>query len=258
VKDSADNPKTRNITTNPPLWNINGGTYHKGRVYVVTNGSPTRAIYTIDPLTGATLPVLNNFRGSHLNSPNDIIIDSESNIWFTDPAYGWYSAWPGVGPPELPNSIYFFNSTSRALICASNNVVLTPNGLALSADEKTLYVSDSNTTAGRPAQTHASSIRNIWAFDVNGALLSNPRLIYETETGWPDGLRVTRNGFLMIAVVGGVDVVDPRNGMLVGKINTRGDVVYNLESIPGTGMWILTGRDGIYKVGLKERGLDRI
>jgi gluconolactonase len=198
---------------------------------------------------------VNNYRGRHLNSPNDIIIDSKSNLWFTDPAYGWYSGWPRVKAPELPNSIYFFNSSLKALIALSNSIALVPNGLAFSADESILYVSDTNSTSGRPVQSSLASQRNIWAFDVNGTSISNARLVYETETGWPDGLRVTSNGFLIIGAMGGADVVDPRNGVLLGKINAVDDIIFNVESIPGTGTWFLTGQNYIYKVTIREKSL---
>lgn len=175
--------------------------------------------------------------------------------------------------PELPNAIYFFNTSSKALVALSNGVVLVPNGIALSRDERTLYVSDSNSTSQRPIQSSLESERNIWAFDINanananinskrtpggdlGPSISNARLVHSTETGWPDGLRVTENGFLVIGVLGGADVVDASTGVLVGKINAVGDIIYNVASVPGTGTWFLTGRDYVYKVTVREKSLD--
>lgn len=216
------------------------------------------ADYHRNGTVNATL-IVNNYRGRHLNSPNDAIVDSKANLWFTDPAYGWYNDWPGVQPPELPNSIYFFNTTSKALKALSNSVALVPNGLALSADETILYVSDSNSTSGRPPHRSPTSPRNIWAFDVDieVGVISNPRMIYVTETGWPDGIRVTSSGLLVIGAVGGADVVDPRTGLLLGRINTPDDIVFNVEPILGTGVWFLTGQNYIYKVSLREMALER-
>lgn len=239
------------------MWNINGGTYANGKTYFATNGGSVRGLYEVDYRDGTAVPIVNNYHGRHLNSPNDLIVDSRSNIWFTDPAYGWYSAWPDVQPPELPNTIYFFNTTSKALKAVSTSVALVPNGLALSADETVLYVSDSNSTSGRPLQQSATSQRNIWAFNVKGTVMSNPKLIYVTETGWPDGIRVTITGLLLIGSFGGVDVIDPKDGLLLGRINTPDDIIYNVEPIPGTGIWFLTGQKYIYKVSLKETALKR-
>lgn len=235
--------------------NINGARYHNGKVYVATNGGPVRAIYSLNPLDGIATPVLNNFRGRHFNSPNDLIFDSNSNIWFTDPPYGWYQGFPDVQAPELPNGIYHFNTKTGATVAVSNSVVTIPNGLALSPDESTLYVADSNSTAGRPIGFHPASLRNIWAFDVKGSVLSNARLVHFTESGWPDGLQVTKNGYLLVAVLGGVDVIDPQTGVLLGKINAPGDIIFNLERGPRRGnqaMWLLTGEKYIYKLMINE------
>lgn len=106
-------------------------------------------------------------------------------------------------------------------------------------------------------ESYAGSQRNIWAFDVMGSLLSNGRLIYMTETGWPDGIRVSSGGFLIASVFGGADVLDPRTGQLLGRINTPGDIIYNIEPIPGTGTWFLTGQNHIYKVRVNEKSQSR-
>ncbi|KAI7193873.1 hypothetical protein KC363_g2463 [Hortaea werneckii] len=197
----------------------------------------------------ATDPPLYNSEVS--SPPNDLIFDSLGNIFFTDPTYGRASQWPGVQDPQLPNSIYHFDTDTKTLRTLSNSPLLFPNGLALSVDEKTLYVADSNSSFSSPA-----SVRNVWAFDVEqkGAILSNPRLVYQAESGWPDGVRVSRSGLLFVAVAGGVDVVAPATGLLLGKINVPGDIVFNLEPASGErdGVWLLTGSKAIYKVTIAE------
>lgn len=246
--------QTRKLQTEPPLHNVNGARYHNGAVYLATNGGPTRGIYSINPTTAIVTPVVNNYRGRHLNSPNDLVFDSKGSIWFTDPPYGWSNALSGVQPPELPTAVYTFNPTSKALVAVSNSVVQMPNGLFFSPDESVLYVADSNTSAGRPLVHSPAAVRNVWAFDVRGSSLTNPRLVYQCESGWPDGLQVTKNGLLLVAALGGVDVVDPTTGVLLGKVNTPGDIVFNLERGPireGRQMWLLTGRDYVYKLLMK-------
>ena len=240
-------PQVRTIVTNPPLHNINGGTLHRGIVYVATNGDSVRGIYSLNVTTGKAEAVVNNYRGRRFNSPNDLVFDSSSNMYFTDPTYGWDQSWGGVQQPELPRAIYKFDLRSKALTALSNSVVNVPNGLALSVDESILYVADSSSTS-----MQLDSQRAVFAFDVNRAGLSNPRLIYQIAGGWPDGLRVTRGGLLMVAVSGGVDVIDPRDGRLLGRINTPDDIVFNLEPARGKGVWLLTGQKKIYKVSIKE------
>ena len=261
--------KSRKIATDPPLPNVNGGTYHctssssSCSIYLTTNGGPAPAIYKC-PLASftSTTPtlsceaILNNFRGRKLNSPNDLIPTPSGDLIFTDPPYGWTQGWDGVSEPELPNGIYYFNTTSAALIVLSIGVVGMPNGLALSRDGKTLFVADSASISGKPPMTKARTMRGVWAFDIAGTRVSNARVVHVVESGWPDGIRMSENGYLMVAVVGGVDVVDVEKGVLVGKIIVGDDVIYNLEAVRGVedGMWLLTGAKAVYKVSMKERG----
>lgn len=252
---NAENYTVRNITTSPPLYNVNGGTYHRGKVYLCTNGSPVRGVYNLNWTDGTTTPVVNNYRGRKLNSPNDIVADENDNVWFTDPAYGWYTSWPGVEQPELPNAVYFFNTSSGALVPVTNDVVRVPNGLAFSGDRRTLYISDTNSTSGKPLTKFPSGVRNIYAFSVAGSILSNPRLVYQSEVGWPDGFRVTSGGYIIVGAASGADVLDPRTGVLLGKINAPNDTIFNIEPIPGTGTWFMTGTNYIYKATLQEKSL---
>ncbi|KAK5948926.1 hypothetical protein OHC33_010012 [Knufia fluminis] len=264
--------ETRKIRTSPPLHNVNGATHYDSRLYLTTNGSPTPAVWncslpTKPGQTSATdetitcSMVVNNYRLAHLNSPNDLIFTSQGNIFFTDPAYGWAQSWPGVGPPELPTAIYFFHTGSKKLLVLSNNEVLHPNGLALSADEKTLYIAESNSTSGQPIGVWDDSVRNVYAFDFDEDTrrLGNKRLVHVVERGWPDGLRLSnlRNGreLLLVAGMGGVDVVDTTDGgagVLLGKFNVGDDIVFNLEPVGKTGVWLLTGKKGVYKVTIAE------
>jgi len=246
--------QVRKVETTPALDNVNGATYHNGLVYLVTNGGDVRGLYSLNVTSGGANLLLNNFRGRRFNSPNDLIFDSRSNILFTDPDYGWVNSWPEVREPELPNAIYHFDPSTRALRALSNSVVQMPNGLCLSADESTLYVADSNSSAGS-----LTSVRNVYAFDYKstGPMLSNPRLVYQAGSGSPDGLRTTASGLLMVTSAGGVDVINPNNGLLLGKINTPDDIIYNLEPVPAKGIWILTGHKHIYKVAINENAHPR-
>lgn len=191
----------------------------------------------------------------HLNAPNDLIFTSNGHILFTDPNYGWAQDWPGVGPPELPTAVYHFNTATRALITLTNSDVLEPNGLALSKDEKTLYVADSNSTSGKPIGVWDNAVRNVYAFDfdINVPSLSNRRLVHVVEAGWPDGLRVTRDGLVLVASMGGVDVVDvSRGGVLLGKVNVGDDIIFNLEPTGNDGTWMLTGKKAVYKISVAK------
>ena len=200
--------------------------------------------------------MVNNYRLAHLNSPNDLIFTSSGNILFTDPTYGWTQLWPGVGAPELPTSVYHFNVKTGALTVLTTDL-LQPNGLALSPDEKTFYVADSNSTSSRPVKVWEDSVRNVYAFDFDEAKISltGQRLVHVMERGWPDGLRLTTSKrgkpLLLVAGMGGVDVLDVSRGgagVLLGKFNVGDDIIFNLEPInKDRSEWLLTGKKAVYK-----------
>ncbi|ETN40658.1 uncharacterized protein HMPREF1541_04937 [Cyphellophora europaea CBS 101466] len=269
----------RKITTAPPLSNVNGGTSRCTAaglctLYLTTNGGHAPSIHAC-PLPGnfststSTLqcgPLLNNFRSRKLNSPNDLIFTSGGDVLFTDPDYGWAQGWPGVGPPQLPNGVYRYSVATGALSVLSVGTVKMPNGLALSPDERTLYVADSGSIHGRPIAVDETAVRGVWAFDFDAAPGGvgvkgggGGRVVHLVESGWPDGVRVGQSGLLFVAVVGGVDVVDvARGGVLLGKINVGDDVIYNLEPVQrggkDDGVWLLTGKAAVYKAVIKEKG----
>lgn len=71
---------------------------------------------------------------------------------------------------------------------------MAPNGLALSPGGSIQYVVESNSTTGQALARYSANARKVWAFQVSGSILINPNLTYQTESDWPDGLRVSETG----------------------------------------------------------------
>ena len=128
------------------------------------------------------------FEGKRLNSPNDIVRQSDGAIWFTDPSFGIASYWEGMkAEQEVPHAVYRIAPGDGALQQVITDLAA-PNGLAFSPDESVLYVVESR------AMPH----RLIWAYDVgaNGAL-SNKRIAVDANgLGAFDGIKVDRDGNL--------------------------------------------------------------
>ena len=137
---------------------------------------------------GRITVLADRFDGKRLNSPNDIVCQSNGAIWFTDPPFGIGGHWEGAkAEPELPHAVYRIDPASGEL-----QQVLTdlagPNGLAFSPDERVLYIVESR------AQPH----RKVWAYDVDGAgRLSGRRLVIDAQgPGALDGMAVDEDGNL--------------------------------------------------------------
>jgi gluconolactonase len=154
------------------------------------------------------------WNGKRLNSPNDAVFDSKGNLYFTDPPYGLEKQTDDPAK-EIPfQGVYCRRPDGTVELLLDS--LSRPNGIALSPDEKTLYVANSD-----PAKA-------IWmAYEVQAdGTLKNGRLFYDATSkvgevlpGLPDGLKVNKQGILFATGPGGVWIFSP-DGVLLGQILT--------------------------------------
>jgi gluconolactonase len=134
--------------------NANGLMLDKmGNLYACEGGGRRMARYEKD---GSTTVICDNFEGKRLNSPNDLAIDSQGRVWFTDPRYG-----DSRDDMELDHeSIYRLDPQADGSWTATRMTFDTtaPNGLLLSPDEKTLYVAQSKYGDGQKRELRAYPI----------------------------------------------------------------------------------------------------
>jgi gluconolactonase len=128
--------------------------------------------------------VTESYQGKKLNSPNDIIVRRDGNVYFTDPAFG-----SAIDTRELDfNGI--FHATPKGELEAVAEWKTRPNGIAMSENGKVLYVGD--------ADRHA-----VVAFDLdNRGTASNPRDLIKNIEGVPNGIRTDVTGRLYVCARG--------------------------------------------------------
>ena len=220
-----------------PSGNPNGLTYDRsGRLLMCEHSN--RRMTRLEP--DGTLTVLAaSYEGKILNSPNDRVVRSEGTIYFTDPPFGI----PEGQKKELPfQGVYKIAPDGKLTLLVQD--FDRPNGIALSPDEKTLYVDDS-------VRLHVRA----FAVAADGSI-SNGRVLAELKSqrpGVPDGLKVDRQGNLYVTGAGGVWVFD-KAGKHLGTIV--------LSELPANCAWgdkdfrtlYLTARTGLYKIRLKIPG----
>ena len=193
-----------------------------GRLVVCEQGSrwaPAR-ISCVDRESGRVATLVEGWRGLLLNSPNDVVVARDGAIWFTDPSYGHLQ---GFRPaPEVGDYVYRHDpSTGETTVVADS--FDKPNGIAFSPDERVLYVTDSGANQ-QPGSYHVGRPHHIKAFDVlDGRRLSGERLFAVVSPGFPDGLKVDRNGRVYASSFSGVQVFAP-DGTLIGEIHVPGVV----------------------------------
>ncbi len=141
--------------------------------------------------SGERQVLASHYRGKELNSPNDVVVKSDGQVYFSDP---WYGRMPVFGlerERELGFQALFRIDAGGTLHCEADDFDQ-PNGLCFSSDESLLYVND----------TTRAHIR---VFDVGAdGALSNGRMFAENigdgvlENGVVDGMKCDEQGNIYV------------------------------------------------------------
>ncbi len=193
-----------------------------GALVVCEQGGPRRdaAIARIDRATGEREVLADEVGGVPLSSPNDVVVARDGAIWFTDPSYGFLQGFRP--PPRMRDRVYRRDpATGRSEPAADG--FDKPNGIALSPDERVLYVTDSGANH-EEGSFDARRPHHVKAFDVHeGGRLDGERVLATTVPGFPDGLKCDRAGRVYASAFSGVQVFDPA-GRMLGEIDLPGAV----------------------------------
>ena len=159
-------------------------------------------------------PIVTHFEGKRINSPNDVAVAPDGGIWFTDPIFGIVMPNQGaLAEPELDHrSVYRFDPATAALARMAD--FEQPNGLAFTADGRTLYVSDTSLSLGEVPGFAAGTKHEIISFDVDQSgdedrALFNRRFFCHTDHGYPDGFKVDARGWVWTSAADGVHIWSP-------------------------------------------------
>jgi gluconolactonase len=162
---------------------------------------------------GTKTVLADRYEGKRLNSPNDLVVGSNADLYFTDPPFGLPKTFDDPGR-ELDFSGVYRRPVSGRLELLTR-AMRAPNGIALSPDEKTLYVT--NADAARPV---------VLAFPIDDDGSLGPSRVLWNAAEWlgsgpgnPDGIDVDRAGNLFVAGPGAVYVL-ASDGTLLGRIVT--------------------------------------
>ena len=160
-------------------------------------------------------------RASASTAPTTSVVASDGAVWFTDPTYGIDSYEEGY--PAESEIGACVRVPRRSLIRHGDRGVtdmVRPNGLALSVDERALYVADtggSHVPTGRATCGATTSTSRLGK--VTGAARCSPRV----PVGAFDGFRLDVDGRIWTSGRLGVHCYDS-DGSLLGDDATAGDV----------------------------------
>ena len=162
---------------------------------------------------GTITVIASHYQGKRLNSPNDVVVQSDGTIWFTDPAYGINSDYEGHKDESEIGAchVYRVDPHSGEIKIVADDFVR-PNGIAFSPDERQLYVADTGATHVKDGPRH------IRVFDVSdNGRLSGGKVFATLTAGLFDGMRLDEAGRIWTSAGDGVHCYDP-DGTLLGKI----------------------------------------
>jgi gluconolactonase len=185
----------------------------KGRL-IACEGSDEggRRVSRWDVKTKKRETVADRYMGKRFNAPNDLAIDLKGRIYFSDPRY------LGEEPRELEHRAVYRIERDGTVVEITHHAEK-PNGVALSPDQKTLYVADHNNGTDRidpKAPPPKPGAMKLYAFPLDDdGLVSGPAktlLDFGKEAGI-DGMTVDVKGNLYLAVRSlkrpGIMVIDP-------------------------------------------------
>jgi gluconolactonase len=182
-----------------------------------------RCLARWDVKTGKREVLADNYQGKRFNSCNDLCIDEKGRIYFTDPRY------LGTEPRELKYRAVYRLDTDGKVVEVTHEVEK-PNGIAISPDQKTLYVADHNNGTDRidpTAPPPTKGAMKVYAFPLGSdGLVTGPRrtvIDFGDEEG-SDGMTVDTEGRLYLASRRpsrpGILVIDPTSGQELAYIKT--------------------------------------
>jgi gluconolactonase len=217
-----------------------------GALLVCDHGN--RALARVDLATRAKTILLDRWQGRRFNSPNDLTVAKSGAIYFTDPTYGL------KGRNASPLRELNFNGVYRRLPDGAaellDDSLSFPNGIALSPDERRLYVSISDPEGPR-----------LMVYDLGADGRPAARAVFFDAMplraagglGLPDGLCLDTEGRLYATGPGGVLVITPQ-GELIGVIET-GTAIANCAFGEDGRTLFLASNHTLARVRLKTTGL---
>ncbi len=181
-----------------------------GSVLACEHGSRSLTRYTPE---GELEILADRYNGKRFNSPNDLCRASNGAIYFTDPPWGL----PGVNNDpgkELPyNGVFRLHRGEVTLV---DSTLSWPNGIALSPDERALYVANLEIIKVNGEDQY----QVFWMkynLDETGEVRDKTIFFSAQDTslpGGPDGMAVDKEGNLFLTGPGGILVVDPEGNHL--------------------------------------------
>ncbi|TDH28716.1 SMP-30/gluconolactonase/LRE family protein [Segetibacter sp. 3557_3] len=188
------------------------------------------------------ITLANLYNNKKFDSPNDAVVRSNGDIYFTDPPYGLERNVRDTNKAAPYQGVYKVDTKGKVTLLT--DTITRPNGIAFFPGEKKILIANSD-----PRKPYW------YIYDISkDRELTNGRIFYDatneakTERGAPDGLKIDKKGNVFATGPGGVWIFDS-NGNVLGKIKVN-DLTSNC-AISKDGTLYITANRRVLKVKLK-------
>lgn len=215
-----------------------------GKLLICQHGDRRIAIMDV-PLNAPQakfITAVGQYNGKRLNSPNDLCLAANGDLYFTDPSYGFEKGARDPKKEMAYQGVYKMDKTGNVTLLVDS--IEAPNGIAIFPDGKTLLVANSDNR------------KKMWyAYDIssNGSL-TNGRVFYDVSSekgpGGCDGLKIDSKGNVFATGPGGVWIFT-KDGTLIGKIKVNGTSVANCALTPDGKTIYLTATKYLLRVKMR-------
>ncbi len=232
---------------------------------VVVCESQSRRVIRIER-DGAVTVLADNYEGKKFNSPNDVSIDSQGRLYFTDPRYGRRDTMEILDAKgKQVEGVYRIDAPGKVTRIIGSEVER-PNGILVSPGDRYLFVADNNNNTEGGA-------RKIWRFDLKKDGSIDPasrKLIFDWHTArGPDGFKMDREGRFYVAAglnrasrfetteefKGGLFIISPEGKLLEFIAIPKDEATNCAFGGPDLKTLYVTAGGALYSIRTKTAGL---
>ncbi|MEZ6090211.1 MAG: SMP-30/gluconolactonase/LRE family protein [Pirellulaceae bacterium] len=197
-------------------------------------------VVRIDRKTKDVEVLAGQYEGKRFNAPNDLVIDRQGGVYFTDPLFR--------APEPLPQGTQgFYYIAPDKSVTQLDKDLPAPNGIALSPDEKTLYVIPSMS-----AEMLAYDVKEPGKIENRRVFCRLKQKQADGNSGG-DGMTIDTKGNLYITAATGVQVFDP-SGKMLGNIAFPQQPANVTFGGPDRKTLYVTARTGLYRCAMEAAG----
>ena len=220
----------------------------EGRLLLCQSGN--RQVVRLNTSLDSPRPIFTvlapNFKGRKFNSPNDLVADSKDNIYFTDPIYGLPKHENDPTRELAFEGVYKISPNGKVTLLIDS--ISRPNGIALSPDEKILYIGSSG---DRHPRWYIYSLDSSGDVKGGGVLMDGTEQLNKAKVRQSaDGFKIDKYGNLFAAGPDGINIISPA-GELLGLIRIYNRPASNCAFNETKDVLYITAADLVLRVKLR-------